>query len=116
MVRTRAILLSLCLCTLLASCGGNRHRGMQPAPRTATLEQAHGEADRQLALTAQALVEAQVATQAAQIEVDSARAAVATQVAGLETGHAVSGPGCAIGCPASRCSTKAIGLGSRKHG
>ena len=86
MVRTRAILLSLCLCTLLASCGGNRHRGMEPAPRTSALEQAHGKADRQLALTAQALVEAQVATQAAQIEMDFARAAVATQVAGLETG------------------------------
>ena len=65
MARIGAILISLCLSTLLASCGSSRS-GIDPAARAAAIEQAHQEADAQLALAAQALVEAQAEAEAAQ--------------------------------------------------
>ena len=65
MARIGAILISLCLSTLLASCGSSRS-GIDPAARAAAIEQAHQEADAQLALAAQALVEAQAEAETAQ--------------------------------------------------
>ena len=83
MARIGGILTSLCLSTLLASCGSSRS-GMDPAVRAAAIEQAHQEADAQLTLVAQALVEAQTeeeAAQACRVAVDAATAQVHASIA-----------------------------------
>ena len=62
MTRIPAILILLCLSTLLASCGV----GTNSTPgRVVAVEQARAEADAQLALASQALVDAEAAAEAA---------------------------------------------------